>query len=113
MGYCLDILGRGSQVGDMRSAVRFPLRLPVAVKVEAAERTAETGDISAGGVLFYVDENMAVGSSIEFSIVMPAQVLGAEVDVQVKCEGRVVRSFDEDGRHAIAAVIDEYRFQRS
>ncbi len=96
----------------MRSAVRFPLRLPVSVTVATEQCAAETGDISSGGVLFYVDEDLAVGSPIEFSIVMPAQVLGAATDVQVKCEGRVVRSFEEEGRHAIAAVIDEYRFQR-
>ena len=96
----------------MRSAVRFPLKLPLEVKIEAGERRVETGDISAGGVLFYVDDDLAVGSALEFSIVMPAAVLGTETDVRVECQGRVVRSFAEEGRHAIAAVIDEYRFQR-
>jgi len=96
----------------LRSSVRFPLKLSVSLKGGNGKHEAETTDISAGGVLMYLDENLAVGSAIEFCIVMPAHVLGAASDVEVQCEGRVVRSAAEDGRHAVAAVIDEYRFQR-
>jgi hypothetical protein len=98
--------------GGMRSAVRFPLRLPISVRSQAEERTAETRDISAGGVLFYVDQDMHVGSTIEFTIAMPASVLNTEADVLVNCIGRVVRCTNEDGRRMVAAVIDEYRFER-
>ena len=96
----------------MRSSVRFPLRLPVEVKTESHSHSAETLDISSGGVLFQLDAQIKVGSPIEFSIVMPAEVLGTDSDVKVHCQGRVVRSFEDEGRNAVAAVIDEYSFAR-
>ncbi len=96
----------------MRSAVRFPLRLPVQVLADSVQHNAETRDISAGGVLFRLDAEINVGSSIEFSISMPAEILGTGTDVKVHCVGRVVRSCEESGRRALAAVIDEYSFER-
>jgi len=96
----------------MRSAVRFPLRLPVQVLADSVQHTAETHDISAGGVLFRLDAEITVGSPIEFSISMPAEILGTGTDVKVHCVGRVVRSCEEAGRRALAAVIDEYSFER-
>ena len=98
---------------ELRSAVRFPIKLPVAIGTQEIARDAETSDISAGGVLFHVDADMAVGSTITFKIAMPASVLGTPTDVLVNCVGRVVRCADEDGRKAVAAVIDEYSFERA
>ena len=98
---------------ELRGAIRFPVRLPIAIKIEGTEHTADTDNMSAGGVLFRVDADMAVGSMIEFSISMPAAVLGAGSDVRVNCTGRVVRCSMEGGRRTVAAVIDEYRFERS
>ncbi|MGC2323788.1 MAG: PilZ domain-containing protein [Terriglobales bacterium] len=98
---------------ELRSAMRFPIKLPVEVRAEEAARLhAETKDISAGGVLFYMDTDMAVGSRIEFNISLPADVLGTVSDVTVLCVGRVVRCSEEGSRRAVAAVIDEYRFER-
>ena len=98
---------------DLRSATRFPIKLPVHVRAEEAARLqAETKDISAGGVLFYVDTAMDVGSRIEFNIFLPAAVLGTSSDVNVQCVGRVVRCSEEGFRRAVAAVIDEYCFER-
>ncbi len=97
---------------EMRSAVRFPIKLPIAIKAGNAEHTAETNNISAGGVLFHLETEMQVGSTIEFRISMPAEVLGANTDVLVTGTGRVVRCDAEGKRQAIAAVIDEYRFER-
>ena len=100
---------------ELRSSVRFPIKLPIAVKNEdaASKHNAQTSDISAGGVLFEVDADMAVGSTINFSIAMPASVLGTPADVLVNCVGRVIRCTEEMGRKSVAAVIDEYRFERS
>jgi hypothetical protein len=98
---------------ELRSAVRFPIKLPVQVKPGAGRQCeAETRNISAGGVMFYASADMEVGSRIEFSIAMPAEVLGTAADVKVRCTGRVVRCSQEGGRRAVAAVIDEYRFDR-
>ena len=55
---------------------------------------------------------MTVGLPIQFRILMPAAVLGASTDVLVAGLGRVVRCNVEGERRAIAAVIDEYRFER-
>ncbi len=96
---------------ENRGATRFPIRLPLALQGGAPVERTETRDISSSGVLFYVDADVHVGSRIEFSIVMPASVLGTPSDVIVKCVGHVVRSHLEDGRKAVAAVIDEYRFE--
>ena len=97
---------------DMQSAVRFPIKLPVALKSKSGDNLAETQNISANGVLFHHDVDMPVGSVVDFTISLPAEVVGASEDVKVKCHGRVVRSNAEDGRRGVAVVIDEYRFER-
>jgi hypothetical protein len=103
---------RRSRYNDMQSAPRFPLKLPVSVKSKVGQRTAETQNISANGVLFQVDSDMPVGSMVDFTISLPADVVGADSDVQLDCRGRVVRSFDEGGRRGVGVVIDEYHFDR-
>jgi hypothetical protein len=97
---------------ELRTSVRFPLRLPIAITSSGEEHLAETHDISSGGVLFHLASEMKVGSPIEFRISMPAAVLGASTDVLVTGLGRVVRCGVDGERRAIAAVIDEYRFER-
>jgi len=100
-------------VNDSRSSVRFPLKLPLTVRTnDAHEYFAETADISAGGVLFHTKATINVGTVIGFRIVLPAMVLGTDTDVLVNCSGRVVRTLDDKGKNAVAAVIDEYRFER-
>lgn len=98
---------------ELRSSVRFPLKLPVEVRAETNGVSGETEDISAGGVLFYMDTELEIGSMIDFSISMPASVLGTATDVIVKCTGRVVRCSKHGDRTAVAAVIDEYHFDRA
>jgi len=97
---------------DVQSAARFPVKLPIAVKSNAGVRPAETQNISANGVLFEVDSDMPVGSPVDFTISLPADVVGAVEDVRVDCRGRVVRSFEDGGRRGVGVVIDEYRFER-
>ena len=97
---------------ELRSSVRFPIQLPIAVLAKTQRHEAVTSDISAGGVLFHMDADVAVGSEIHFSIVMPASVLGTPADVHVQCNGRVIRCVEQDGKRAVAAVIDEYKFER-
>jgi hypothetical protein len=104
--------GRRSRYPDMQSAARFPIKLPVAVKAEGGDQTAETQNISANGVLFRLDSDMPVGSMVDFTISFPAEVVGSDNDVRVDCRGRVVRSYEEDGRRGVGVVIDEYHFER-
>ena len=97
---------------DMQSAVRFPIKLPVSLKSKSGDNPAETQNISANGVLFQVNSEMPIGSLVDFTISLPADVVGADADVQLDCRGRVVRYFQEDGRRGVGVVIDEYRFER-
>jgi PilZ domain len=93
---------------NLRCAVRFPLRLPVAVQGKGGMDQGVTEDISAAGVLMHCGLDYPVGSTIQFSISMPARALGAERDVQVECTGRVVRCTPLGDRVAVGAIIDEY-----
>ena len=105
--------GRRGRYPDMQSATRFPIKLEVSLKSDDGERKAETENISANGVLFQViDAEMPVGSMVDFTISLPADVVGAEADVRLDCRGRVVRSFEDGGRRGVGVVIDEYRFDR-
>ena len=97
---------------DVQGAPRFPIKLPVAFKSVAGGKTVETDNISANGVLFHMDADVPEGSAVDFTISLPADVVGAEADVQVDCRGRVVRSFQDGGRRGVGVVIDEYRFDR-
>lgn len=99
-------------IPEMRSSVRFPLHLPVAIRAEHSERKAETLNISAGGVLIEMDEGLDIGSRIEFTIYVPGPRLGSPKDVLVSCVGRVVRCSPEGEHNAVAAVIDEYQILR-
>src|ERR1700733_1399459 len=105
--------GRG-RYPEVQSAMRFPIKLPISVKSKTGERHTETQNISANGVLFQMaDSEMPVGSMVDFTISLPADVVGAEADVRLDCRGRGVRSFEDSGRHGVGVVIDEYRFDRA
>ena len=97
---------------EMQSAPRFPLHLTASVKSQSGAYSAETENISANGVLFAMDNDVPVGSMVDFTILLPAEVVGARQDVQIDCRGRVVRSFEDRGRRGVGVVIDEYRFER-
>lgn len=97
---------------DLQSAPRFPLHLAASVKTEGGAYVAETENISANGVLFAMDRDVPVGSIVDFTLRLPAEVVGAHTDVQIDCRGRVVRSFDDRGRRGVGVVIDEYHFER-
>ena len=97
---------------ELRGAVRFPVRLPISIVIEGEQLRADTDNMSACGVLFHLDADMQIGSKIDFQVAMPAAVLGAPTDVMVTGSGRVVRCSPEGERRAVAAVIDEYRFER-
>jgi hypothetical protein len=99
---------------EKRATRRFALRLPVSVAYSedgGAEKTAQTRDVSARGICFYVDSAIAAGSVIEFTLTLPPEITLTE-SIRVRCKGKVVRVDDEgpDGKVAVAAVIDEYEF---
>src|SRR5437588_7815181 len=98
---------------EMQSAPRFPLHLPVEVKSQNGACSAETENISANGVLFAMDSDVPVGSLVDFTILLPAEIVGLRRNVQIDCRGRVVRSFEDRGKRAVGVVIDKYHFERA
>jgi PilZ domain len=109
-----DLKPRRGRFPEVQSATRFPIKLPISVKSKTGESHTESQNISANGVLFQMaDSEMPVGSMVDFTISLPADVVGAEADVRLDCRGRVVRSFEDSGRRGVGVVIDEYRFDRA
>jgi hypothetical protein len=103
----------GKHYASMQSAPRFPLHLPVEVVSQTGAYTAETQNISANGVLFAMDRDVPVGSLVDFTIMLPGDVVGSRCNIQIDCHGRVVRSFEDKGRRGVGVVIDEYHFERA
>ena len=69
---------------------------------------AVTENISANGILFTGFRLPKVDSQIEFTIRMPAGVMGTSEDVSIDCIGRVVRHQLHGEQAQAAAIIDEY-----
>lgn len=101
------------QYDDLQSAPRFPLHLAASIKTQGTAYLAETENISSNGVLFAMDKDVPVGSMVDFTIMLPADVVGLRQPVQIDCRGRVVRSFEDRGRRGVGVVIDEYHFERA
>jgi PilZ domain len=108
----MDTKAQARRFTDVQGASRFPIKLPVAVKSQTGPENAETRNISANGVLFQIESDMPIGSMIDFTISFPADVVGSDSDVRVDCRGRVVRTYEDEGRRGVGVVIDEYRFER-
>ncbi|MGA2334263.1 MAG: PilZ domain-containing protein [Terriglobales bacterium] len=98
---------------NKRATRRFALRLPVTVRYgeNEEEHAAQTRDVSARGICFYVDSAIQAGSAIDFTLTLPPEITLTE-SIRVRCKGRVVRveGGPPAGKMAVAAVIDEYEF---
>jgi hypothetical protein len=96
---------------EKRGARRFPLRVPVSVDSDNTMRPAQLRDVSARGICFYLESEVAQGSQIGFTLTLPPEITLTE-SIRVQCKGRVVRVDNRraDGKLAVAAVIEEYEF---
>jgi hypothetical protein len=99
---------RSGAIDQVRTAVRFPMQLGLLIRTPDGELEAVTDNISANGILFTGKRLPQVDSLIEFTITMPAAVMGTPEDVTVQCVGRVVRSEQHGEAMQAAAIIDEY-----
>lgn len=102
--------GQGVPRQEVRCAVRFPLALPVVLSTRNGNVSAVSCNVSASGVLFELDRELATGQDIRFSLRMPGAVLGTLHDVLVHCLGRVVRCSLSQTHYLAAATIDDYQF---
>ena len=95
---------------------RYVLELPVRLrrKRPAAEPTAVTRDVSCRGAYFKLERPLAVGSSLEFTLVLPGPP-GQAQEVLVHCQGTVVRleRLRAEKRWGIGATIKFYEFVRN
>lgn len=96
---------------ELRSAVRFPMHLPVLLMVGGEQMQAVTVNISHNGVLLQVPHSIAASAGLEFLLEVPKEVTLNESTAAIHCAGHVIRSFVENGTCFVAAVIDDYRFQ--
>jgi hypothetical protein len=99
---------------EKRAARRFALRVPVTVEHgenDPASEVAQIRDVSARGICFFLDSVVNQGSPIGFTLTLPPEITLTE-SIRVQCKGRVVRVENgrEDGKLAVAAVIEEYEF---
>jgi hypothetical protein len=103
------------QQAEKRSTRRFALRLPVSVNYQGntgPAMSAQTRDVSARGICFYLESPLATGSQIEFTLTLPPEITLTE-SIRVRCKGKVVRvdnNVSEANKVPVAAVIDEYEF---
>ena len=102
---------------DKRRARRFPMTLPVAVKIEETpghEKTVHTRNVSSSGVYFEFGSPLHIGTALEFIMTLPEQITKGSA-VRIKCMGKVVR-VDLPGGNGeslgIAATIERYEFLR-
>lgn len=99
---------------ERRGEQRFPLRLPIAVKVvqgDVREESSLTRDVSARGAFFYLEGKLSAGTSVELILTLPAEITLTE-SIRVRCKGKVVRvvAAGEGGKTGVATVIEQYDF---
>jgi hypothetical protein len=98
---------------EQRGMRRIALALPVVVRFEdtpTPELIAQTKDVSARGIYFYLDSQPQPGSRLEFVLTLPPEITLAD-EIRVRCIGKVVRvETMSPGKTGIAAAIEQYEF---
>src|SRR4029077_1866677 len=75
------------QDNNKRATRRFALRLPVSVRYgeDEQEHAAQTRDVSARGICFYVNSPIQAGSAIDFTLTLPPEITLTE-SIRVRCK---------------------------
>ena len=100
---------------EKRRAQRFPITLPVAVRLsqESPPASVQTKDISSSGVYLEFSTPMDVGSALEFILALPPEITQGQA-VRVRCKGKVVRvDHSRADGIGVAATIERYEFVRN
>jgi len=116
-------------LSEHRTGRRFPVHLPIEFELEdsAKKHKGATRDLSASGVYITAAAPFRVGSTVKFQICVPGHLVGAKQDVDIECQGRVVRVDKAEAKAAkpngkkgngeapdgVACVIDTYKFVRA
>ena len=98
---------------ERRSSRRFTMALPLTVRSSGPdgtiERPAQTRDISFRGLYFITDALYEPGNQIEFVLTLPKEITLAD-DVNIRCQGQVVRVELQNSKSGVAARIERYEF---
>ena len=100
---------------ERRTARRYDLSLPVQVRLpispELSAHEGQTRDISTRGVYFVLGREIEIGTELDFTLTLPAEITRGS-DVFVRVHGKVVRvDKRRDDAHetiGVAAVIERY-----
>jgi hypothetical protein len=99
------------QKSDKRSRLRVPVQLPVTIKAKdgSVQETAQTRDLSSGGVFLYTNSQIAEGAELELVLVLPAELTFGERR-WVCCQASVVRveKPTQVGNFGVAARIHRF-----
>jgi len=101
----------GLDNSNRRCYPRHEVCLPMKLQGDQGELAATTLDVSAKGVLFYMDCELGanVDSEIQFVITLPPEItLGTSMPI--RCQGKVVRKTSGQQGLTIAAEIHHYEF---
>ena len=96
--------------GD-RSSLRYDICLPVLIVMDGHELYGVTENLSSSGALFRLSSRLPVDVEMAFLIDVPAEIIGSAGTAAIHGQGRVTRSYEENGQYYAAIVINEYRFQ--
>ena len=94
---------------ENRQSRRFLLSLPVQLRAGSSSRpgAGRTRDVNAHSAFFYTDAAPEVGSEVEFTFTLPAEITLTE-GFRVQCKGKVVRVDAGGERIGVAALIRQY-----
>jgi hypothetical protein len=101
---------------EKRRSKRFGINLPVQIEVlggKRVARTAETSNISSGGVSFPSSKEAKLGGKIEYLITLA----DGKDPVRIRCFGKVLRiesspTNSPETPWQITATIERYKFIR-
>lgn len=95
-----------------RYSVRIPLRFrTLGVAADRTEHFTEALNVSRGGFFFASSAPLQVGTAIEATLRMPAEVTGDAIEER-RCRARVVHVRNEpygDGRIGFGAEIEDFQ----
>jgi hypothetical protein len=103
---------------ERRSAPRYRLSLPVAIKRALASKQSDilhsrVKDISTGGIYFTSQENFTIGDKFEFSVTLPTEGIHV-AEVFVEAQAMVVRvEQNVTRRWCVAAMIEVFKIIRT
>jgi hypothetical protein len=105
--------GEMAHPSERRTSRRFTMVLPLALRLHESagplEKQGETRDVSFRGLYFWTDQELELGSSIEFVLTLPKEITQTR-DVKIHCFGRVIRVEPHPQARGVAARIERYEF---